>query len=430
MSQRDKVLQYFEFLESKGLGLKRAGKTVMHWTPTQVLDFLIDNQLAFPHVTRSDWGEPNVFDLAASASLAGGLWPCASSECRLRRADELCRFAALYADRIMVPSLFPFELPDGVSNFLRMHILNDLLVLELFKPLLEAEIIGFTPRYYTFCANHVKEFKTLEKRLENAANTIVSSNLKTINLSFKRLSHSYTQIAFKGPEKFFDHSQTWLSIPTPISKLKRHSKKSHVLAYLNPILEDVLNQQILNASGYISDRELDFELIELLSKPEIRKINQAVFSSLSHSLPFVRDVPLSVLLRLRNAETESFKVYRDSLKEVITSVNPADPEKAKELFDDRIAPELNSIDLAIKNSRTLLKESIATDLIVSAAFLGIGLFSGWIPPRISEILTAVGGYKFASTILKELRTALREPEEVMNNKFYFLWKVKQAANGA
>jgi hypothetical protein len=424
MNQNDRISHYFDFLESRGLGLTSAVKTVSRWTPKQYGDFVLHSEEAFPYFDRSKW-EPTPFDLVSSASLGGGIWPCSSTECRLRRVDELVRFAALYGEKVIVPSPIPFGFPDRFDNMQRVRILDNILILNYYKPLLKAGIVGITPRYYSFCANHLREFKILEQRLVKAAKEIVKPRLDSVEVFFKRISKYQTKIGFKGPEKFFDHSETWLIQPIPVSELKRHRKSTHVYAYLDHILEDVINQQVINTPGYISDRELDFELIESLSNSKVRNVSRAVQAGFSHSLPFIQNVPISALLKLRETEGESFKVYRDALTKTIKSVETKDPLRINELFNDQILPELNKIDLTIKNSRRLLTESITTDLIVSAGFLGIGLFNGWIPPAVSQVLAAVGGYNFVNTTVKEIRKAFREPKEIRDEKFYFLWKVKQ-----
>ncbi len=100
-------------------------------------------------------------------------------------------------------------------------------------------------------------------------------------------------------------------------------------------------------------------------------------------------------------------------------------ESLRKAFNDTVRPELNNIELTIKNSRKLLWGSLAKDLIFGTGFITVGLFSGLLPPNIGEIVAALGGFNFVSGSLDKISKLVQEPSEIRNNKYYFLWKVKR-----
>jgi hypothetical protein len=74
--------------------------------------------------------------------LRGGPRPCADWACRKRRLDELIRFAALYADQILIPDPFwDFDLRVD-DPWTRRSLLDDLAGLGELRPLMEAGIVG------------------------------------------------------------------------------------------------------------------------------------------------------------------------------------------------------------------------------------------------------------------------------------------------
>jgi hypothetical protein len=62
---------------------------------------------------------------------------------------------------------------------------------------------------------------------------------------------------------------------------------------------------------------------------------------------------------------------------------------------------------------------------VSAGFVSIGVFSGILPHNVSDLLTALGGFKFISSLKDKVSDLTQESESTTNNKFYFLWKAQK-----
>ena len=119
-------------------------------------------------------------------------------------------------------------------------------------------------------------------------------------------------------------------------------------------------------------------------------------------------------------------MYRDALRGLLANLSKPTPASVREAFQDVVQPEINKIDKAIADSRRLLRGSMLQDLI-GAAVIGVGYFAGFLPPDINNILAAIGGTKFVGGIVQKGVQQIQEPAPVVENKYYFLWKVKQRA---
>jgi hypothetical protein len=91
-------------------------------------------------------GDP--FNFIASASMRGD-FGCVNWECRLQKTGLLARYAALYADKTVVP------LPLGIlteDEFNVRHLLSGtMLCIQQLRPLVEAGIVDFARQEFPYC---------------------------------------------------------------------------------------------------------------------------------------------------------------------------------------------------------------------------------------------------------------------------------------
>jgi hypothetical protein len=96
----------------------------------------------------------------------------------------------------------------------------------------------------------------------------------------------------------------------------------------------------------------------------------------------------------------------------------------REAFNDTVAPELNRIDLTIRNSHRLLRGKLLSDVGIDVGLISIGLFAGFINPTVATISTTLGGANFLRDVLKGLRDASELPAETRSSNLFFLWKLR------
>jgi hypothetical protein len=435
--------EFFRFLAKKRLSENKFEETLSKWDSSKTIEFIEEGS---EKLTPFKNKQSTDHSFVSNTQLSGGHAPCVAVECRLKHVDQLARFAALYADQVLIHD--PFEYYGKVSEadvHVRKSLSDDLRVLYYLRPLLENGLISLATRTWHYCAEHYDEaiVKTkLLERLEKAEKALVRRFTRDAKVI---LDTSMIRPVFKivGPDELIEHGATY-RFSDAAQKLsdmlearqnhvltKKEIKKYHIFdGTASTIIHDIFIQNLYARNGfhYLTDREVDFDVIKAVNDIDTNQLNKAILEGLSHTVPFIHDVKLESLMKLRKNEGESFQVYRDSLNELLKSLSDEDIRNSKILkqaFNDSIRPELNKIDLTVKNSKKLLYGSIKQDIIFSAGFIGLGLFSGLLPPSVGELIAALGGYKFASSVAEKVNKSHNEPDVVRENKYYFLWKVKE-----
>ena len=74
---------------------------VNEWSEKQVEEFTVN---VFQRIPNDFFERQSYFNFYANSTLAGAPYPCSALECRMKNVIDLLRFAALYADKILLPS--------------------------------------------------------------------------------------------------------------------------------------------------------------------------------------------------------------------------------------------------------------------------------------------------------------------------------------
>ena len=417
--------KYFDLLYKKGLSPINMEKTVSNWSIEQMGDTIHELETTTPYINKKP-SNITTFDFAVSGSLSGQGHPCSAIECRLDRVDQLARFAALYANKIVIICPLISKPPSKISDDIKKLFIDDLTILYYLRPLIESGIVLFTPRRIPLCKIHANEAKEKESLIFNTAKDIIKPLLPKISVNIEEFKDG-TFLSLNGPEILFENCFHGCLYTGDMNKYKRKRKITHIMNAIKPTLVDVLWQNISslrNYSNYLTSSELHLKLIQELN-PELKSHNKALINGFSHSLPFLKNIDIKKLIDLRLNEVESFNVYRDSVTEALKLIEISNISDIREIFNDIIRPELNKIELTIKNQKTFLTDDLKRDLLVSFGFISIGLFSGLFSPELSKLLTALGGYDFIAKTCKDVHYLLKEPSEIKKNKYYFLWKIKK-----
>jgi hypothetical protein len=192
------------------------------------------------------------------------------------------------------------------------------------------------------------------------------------------------------------------------------------------VLDDLVQHSVVSAwygIHYLTNRSIDFTVLQAANSPDRQSFTRAVAEGLTHALPTLEAVNLDRLLKLRRAEGESFRVYRDALSRVLRDLHPADERHIRQAFEDMIRPELNKIDLVVRNERQRIARSLKTNAILGAGIVSIGLSAGLFAPDAGKLLAEFGGFGFALSALNKLNQLFEEPMSIRENNFYFLWRV-------
>jgi hypothetical protein len=434
---------------------------------------------------RNKTREPDVishgpFTFAANDSLSGRSIPLCAGKARIMKAEQLARFAALYADSLLLRDPFEWypqaemvvdeegnrtfigrdlEPHDFSKHQLRDHLIDDLRFLLFIEPLFESGIAGFSRSEMHWCPNCVRaavdagEISALvQKPDEIAWQNRIAKLVRRIERAFivqgttlvhQHGDHAHATILMPEGMLEYDQFQTTVNLPPYLAKratqpLRASMKDARTLGLFNYEIGRIIDDlSVQNATAnrfncqYITDRALDLELMDIISDKRARAFNHAAAEALSHPLAFVDQVPLDRLLKLRKDDGESFLVYRDTVHQVLSSAQGKSSTELREVFDDAIRPELNKIDLTVKNARRRMATSTLIDLTIAVASVSIAAFSGLLPSKLGipkEVLdvgAAFGGWKGAKGLASNIAQIRSTPKEVNDSKYAFLWKMRR-----
>jgi len=146
-------------------------------------------------------------------------------------------------------------------------------------------------------------------------------------------------------------------------------------------------------------------------------------SPFSHVVPIIDTVPVSKILKLREAEAPAFELYRQSVSKSLEQAKGNSDALQCQIFYDIVKPELVRLENSIRRSRKLLLKSAAQDLIFAAGSVAIGLFGHFLPPELRVGLGGFGGVHYTHRLMQSMTKLLGDPTEAIHNRYYFLWKL-------
>lgn len=446
---------YLLFLSNKGLfdtSPEKITKTVQKLSTKKLVDLIFDSEefLALPEPK-----EFSPYDFYVNGSMAGGRSPCSDIMCRASRLHETASFAALYADRVWIPSPIGSvaNLHSGSLDFLKGELLAALLFLAQLQPLLQQGIVRLAPRRAAhYCVNCYSAAvnmspKTYFRRFKESEEFLFKNLSEKVKYEAYKNKGHYTvtpvgnELAKLLGEDHFAYyffppkgEDEWASLglkKTPRALSVSEVKEMGVAElYANGILFDVFHQNLFASqygASYLTSRPIDLMLINRANPVKSKVANKRVTDYLSHNVPIGIDLELSEVLRLRESERGHFLQYRSAVSKAIDEVKAGTSNNTKEIFFDVIQPELTRIDLLMSEARRTSKSNLIKDLAAPSAFLGLGLFSGIVSPTIAAVATAVGGLHFVDKLAGHAKDLVLTPKEVRQDKFYWLWKVNKVA---
>lgn len=461
----DEARNFYDQLRRWGIS---AGSllSIHEWDERRLWDLVERCVLLIPTDTRRT---ESIFDFIANDQLSGLPAPCAGEPCRLESTQTMARFAALYAEHVVVRHPFERYLPhdDNLidtnigaltphsrphwTHRMRKDLVADLSVILALRPLAEQGIVSFTSAKTSFCPiciyeaqrrGALDEFVSDEKMREwqQKVGRMVAylfDAFKTRTRAYAQPSRRGVSLVIEGDEALIEHGAHYHHVTLPRymqAKAKkgrvdlsfRQAKNTKVIDnYIKRIIDDITVLDYHSRIGrlnYLTSRDVDLELISSTEKKHASSLNLSLIQAIGHAVPYVSGLPLKELVKLRTAEGESFKVYRDAVSDVLRRHSKATQGELREALHDIIVPELNKIERTLKNARKLAARSLAQEVVVSAGAVAIGVFGGLLPAELSAMVAAAGGINGLKALAGKIPELWRPPKEVIENRFYFLWK--------
>jgi hypothetical protein len=427
-------------------------------------------EMAEAIVALTEQPEPNecktIFAHSASLSLGGSREGCSSLRCRTLRVNELARFALMYSDRVYINHFFldyahkrtTFNNPRfRDEDDLRRRFYEDLHLLMKLKPLLEKGFVRlFTPATHSCPKCVAKSYlgPDAKERLDQEFNRLAEEYFSNTLINLEKRHGRYV-LRCVGPEPYFEHggiNYPRTNIPEPITSMprimKRVMKGESVLLskavrkklnlhkdfagqVVRNIAYDLASAQVLKTS-FLTDRSLHISFLQSISKDhDVEHRNAIAFEHLTSVLPFVEDVEIRDLMKLRSREEEAFIKYRHALNEAIDKFrsNSKDftEKDARTLYSDIIAPKLSSLEQSIKQAKRDLVTKPLKSIGALVGVLSFGLYTGFLPTEVIEMAKALGLSKIVYDVLEKTMSLKDTEQAVKHEDLYFLWKVKNAS---
>lgn len=412
----------------------------------ETLYFITRNQVSCPTTNNEN------FSFIANSSLSGGVSNCANLQCRLNKLDELVSFASLYADVIYINN--PFE-PLYISwedfrfSYIKTELLTAICQYFYLKPYLLLGVIKYSSGHMSLCSHHHETLaKPLSERInkkEQELTAIFNEHfLSNCTISLDKFENGEIFIEVLDKTNILEHGRSYLHFDgKPKSKyLRKLSQKNtkHVFSrkeieeenilpsLVFPLVNDIIEQEWISYfynSSLLLDNKDKIKVASQLNT-ETMSINSTTFTeSVNHYLPTIhcRD-PLEII-KLREREEESFKVYRDKLHRLLLDAPKQKPEIFPEIFRDTVLPEINLINKKLKDYQIKKRNSLRDKLIFGSGAVAFGLYSGVLPSNIGSILAAIGGGSAIVSSMIDYKSAFLSKDEIRSSDYYFLWQLSR-----
>lgn len=406
----------------------------------QKIEYLIE-QLFQKIPVKSSKDNISIFEFRPNSTLTGGAYPCNDLYCRMKKLEELMRFSSLYADNVLIVSPIDkyMKLLEGGVEIDRYELAVDIIILLELKPLAKNNVIIFQSEYICLCPNCSEKYYRKKELFKRKIDSGFNKQLKecSTKIKCKLLKKDNVEIHISNAEEYGYSHETVLSFKNyiPDKILNKLSTLESNEVTLNP--DDILLLDIpyylLNKSyedvfvkcfydnnlniSYLTDRQADFSLLDAVNGQIENNLHL-----LDHSLSIVPDVSISKIIELRMKEGESFKVYRDKLNKELKILNNPNESEIKDIQNDIVQPEINKMNLALKNNKKILGKQFKSDLVFWGSTISIGMLCGNMNKDMSSVLGAVGGASTLYNLYNEYRE-VNSDSNIRNEPFYFLWKL-------
>jgi hypothetical protein len=399
--------------------------------------------------------ERSPYNQWSSSTLSGGTFPCASPRCRIRAANELGRYAALYADRVYIQDPFNgyHDAFGEDSEEFRSDFTHDVAVIQHLLPLIEAGCVVPVSLSVEHCMHRLPKgtygaqaSKHTAAALRQIESDIVDSlkcelvwNDDEVKLQIsgdaETLAHSAILYKhFRVPRVYRSRvMKARLRAGEPLQlppKCARAEVRRKVLRrHWQEVNYQIAAAQALGTS-FVTDRRLHLRILSAVnSEMSLDSRNLIAERHLTALVPFVADVPIADLVLLRKRERDAFITFRAALNQTIDIYRSEGADfterHAEQLFADVLSPRLAALDLKIRQAKRDLVVAAAANAGGWLGAISFGLYAGIVPASLAAAAGALGLTKVAAELTASLLKTRGAEGAARSDEMYFLWRVRQ-----
>jgi hypothetical protein len=368
----------------------------------------------------------------------------------------------MYSDRVFIDNFFTqysdldrnADLSQAKESFF-----DDLLVINDIRPAIEKGFIElFSPERNVCFSCQARKFlgDSAAKKLNRSYNKLKLNFLQNMSVKARREPWGSFVFECNCPTSYLEHVggiHTWDDIPGALLKrpsILKRIKKGDIVSVSKSLIKDLdlngayAHDIVKNAifglatssclnTTFLTERDLHIQFLNSLhSDFEISRRNLIAEKYLNTMVPFIEEVELKNLIKLRHREDEAFLLFRQALNKSIDEFLPF-PENftekhAQSIYADIIEPSLAHLDTKVKKAKRDLISKPLRSLTGVVGVISFGLLTGLVSSDISQIVKVLGLFKFGTDFIKDTMALGDDDKNIKSDHFYFLWKVKKAEN--
>ena len=420
---------------------------------------IVDIAIEISENTKSNHKPANnpLFSHAASLGLGGSSIDCSYVNCRIERIRNLSRFALMYSDKVYVDNFF-----DGYKDLdsnedltlAKQNFTDDLMVINEISSLIEKGYVELFSTGKDICFScQARQFigDSAAKKLDRAYRKLKSDFLNEMSVKVE-LGYEGLDFICEGQAPYFDHEMVSATRNVPEALIKRPSilkqiEKGNSVSISKALIKDLgLNEEYAHrivsnsifglatssclSTTFLTDNDLHIKFLNSLnSNYEVSRRNLIAEKYLTTMVPFLEEIELKNLLKIRYREEEAFLLFRQALNKSIDefrSLHEGFTENhAQSIYADIIAPSLALLNTKVKKAKKDLISNAYQTVTGIVGVISFGLLTGLVSSNISDIMKLLGLLKF-SDFIKDTMALSDYEKNIKSDQYYFLWKIKNA----
>lgn len=247
------------------------------------------------------------------------------------------------------------------------------------------------------------------------------------NKSIVQIDHQYgydIETGESGEYQFFCH-------------LPNHKKSSDWFWSVKPLLKAGLIQYIPNivvdkvlndGTRKIIDQKYTIKTKEYTLSPKQYYLKNLGIKSLQIDIPFINDIPLSLLSQISYDETDSFNRFKTFFAKNINSI---DFNKTKEIvdFEFSLKEEVNKINRNILNEKNKIERKHIMNFIGTTSAIAITLMIFDDQQKLIECIMGLSSMGCGlKKFISDSTSYLVQKSNFENNDCWYLWLIKNSSN--
>jgi hypothetical protein len=393
------------------------------------------------------------FKFFASSSIRGD-YGCQTWGCRVAKAADLVRYAALYCDKVIIPISLDRHVTQGEEDTsFKFDLAGSILCLQEFRPASEAGVLRLVPDELYFCAECAKAAAERYANSERSVEDFLLQNQTKFSMDYVPAGEEtpLPLVEVRGPDELLEHGRLlamYRNEPAWVSDLgssgpprRRYSlspleveKTGIVRDLLHQLAADAAFQQIYTANHeakYLTSLPAQAQAIEIASRNrDAAQRVASLLTAITHSVPILNELPTSSTIRIRREDPEAFLRYRSALGRILSEYVETErvigASEAREIYADILLPEILRLRAKAKSHRESKLTSAIKKCTFSALVVTVGLFGG-LPASVALALKAAG----ATNLLRDVHDAVSETpttsSQIKDENLYFLVRVLEEA---